>query len=171
MVKEIFGKKAGLLGALLMGIMASHIERCPAGFADHDAMVLFFVVTSIFFLLKALGSLKDKYWIENWRKPGDIVRGIDDFFKESKVAVGYSIMSGMSIATVALIWKGFPYIFVILLGYFTVQLVFNHIKKTDSLGVFICIFITIAISLMVSLSLEMMDIKLFFRSIQELEKC
>ncbi|MCK5560637.1 MAG: glycosyltransferase family 39 protein, partial [Thermoplasmata archaeon] len=148
--KEIFSKKAGLMAALLMGIMASHIERCPAGFADHDAMVLFFVVATIFFLVKALGALKEKKWIEKWHKPRDIVNGIDDFFKQNKIAVGYSVMSGLSIATVALIWKGFPYIFVIILGYFTVQLLFNHIKKTDSLGVFICVFITIATSLIVS---------------------
>ena len=44
LTKEMFGKKPGVLAAFLMATMPSHIERSPAGFSDHDSIVVFFVV-------------------------------------------------------------------------------------------------------------------------------
>jgi asparagine N-glycosylation enzyme membrane subunit Stt3 len=150
LTRDMFGRKPALISAFFMGIMSSHIERSPLGFSDHDAMVVFFVVTSIFFLFKAIGKLKEKNWVKSWRNPMEITKGIKRFFDENPQPIAFSILCGISMATVALIWKGFPYVFVILMGSFIVLTFINHLRKVDSLGIFFCIYIAFAVSLMVS---------------------
>ncbi len=151
LTRDMFGRKAAIFAAFFMGIMASHIERSPLGFADHDAMVVFFVVTSILFLAKAFGHLKQRYWVNDWKNPVDITNGLREFFYENKVSLAFSIMSGFSIATVALIWKGFPYVLVILLGSFLILSIINHLRKFDNMGIFFCIYIAFFVGLALSL--------------------
>jgi asparagine N-glycosylation enzyme membrane subunit Stt3 len=150
LTKDIFGRKPAILSAFFMGIMSSHIERSPLGFSDHDAMVVFFVVTSILFLAKALGHLKERYWVKRWSNPVDVTTGIRDFFAENPAPIAFSILCGISMGTVALIWKGFPYVFVIIMLCFLIITFINHLRKVDSLGIFLCIFIAFAVALLIS---------------------
>lgn len=150
LTRDMFGRKPALVAAFFMGIMSSHIERSPLGFSDHDAMVVFFVVTSILFLAKAIGHLKVKYWVSSWRNPLDITTGITDFFKQNPAPIAFSILCGISMAMVALIWKGFPYVFVIIMGSFLILAMINHLRKVDSLGIFLCVYIAFAVSLSIS---------------------
>jgi dolichyl-diphosphooligosaccharide--protein glycosyltransferase len=144
--KEMFNRKAGLLCALLLAIMPSHVERSPLGFSDHDAIVLFFVTLSFFFFIKALNSLKirDK-WVENWFSVRDIPKGIRKWFKYNQVSVAFSLLAGLSLASVALIWKGFLYPVVIIIVYFFIQMIINKLRNKDSLGVSLCTIITLAV--------------------------
>jgi asparagine N-glycosylation enzyme membrane subunit Stt3 len=151
LTRDMFGRKPAMISAFFMGVMASHIERSPLGFSDHDAMVVFFVVTAIFFLAKAIGQLKHKYWVQDWKNPAEITSGISEFFSQNPAPIGYSILSGLSISTVALIWKGFPYVLVIFLGSFLVLSIVNHLRKFDSTGIFFCMYIAFFTGLAVSL--------------------
>ena len=103
LTKDVFGRKPAIVAAFFMGIMSSHIERSPLGFADHDAMVVFFVVTSIFFLAKALGHVKEKYWVKKWRNTAEITNGVKEFFLDNPISIAYSILCGFSIGTIALV--------------------------------------------------------------------
>ncbi|UCH89359.1 MAG: carboxypeptidase regulatory-like domain-containing protein, partial [Thermoplasmata archaeon] len=150
LTRNIFGKQAGLLSAFFMAIMPSHIERSPLGFSDHDAIVLFFVVTTFFFLAKAFNHLKDKRWVERWRSPRSISLGVRDFFNQNRIAVGFALLCGFSIGVIALMWKGFPYVMVIIAGFFVVQLLFNKFRKIDSLGLFLIIIIVNFSAMMIS---------------------
>ncbi|MEE9152065.1 MAG: carboxypeptidase regulatory-like domain-containing protein, partial [Thermoplasmata archaeon] len=144
--KEMFNKKAGLICAFLLATMPSHVERSPLGFSDHDAMVLFFVVFSFFFFIKALNSLvvRDK-WVINWLHPRDIPKGLKEWFKYNQLSVAFSLLSGLSLASIALIWKGFLYPVVIIIVYFFIQLILNKLRNKDSLGISLCTIITLAV--------------------------
>jgi dolichyl-diphosphooligosaccharide--protein glycosyltransferase len=144
--KEMFNKKVGLICAFLLATMPSHVERSPLGFSDHDAIVLFFVTLAFFFFIKALNQLKirDK-WVEDWTKPRDIPKGFKEWFKHNQVSVAFSLLTGLSLATVALIWKGFLYAVVIIIVYFFIQIILNKFRNKDSLGVALCTIIAIAV--------------------------
>jgi dolichyl-diphosphooligosaccharide--protein glycosyltransferase len=144
--KEMFNKKAGLICAFLVATMPSHVERSPLGFSDHDAIVLFFVVLSFFFFMRALNTLKvrDK-WIENWLKPREIPGGLKEWFVHNQVSVAFAVLAGFSLASIALIWKGFLYPVVIIIVYFFIQMVLNQLRNRDSLGVALITIITLAI--------------------------
>jgi len=142
--KEIFGRRndskvgirIGLIAALLLGTMASNIERSPLGFSDHDAMVVFLQATAYFFYIKALDSLKDVAYVRKWSKMGDIKSGMAQFFSENQKALGYGLLAGFMTAAVTLTWKGFSYIQAILLIYYTAQLLISQFRREDSMGVF-----------------------------------
>ncbi len=144
--KEMFNKKVGLMCAFLLSTMPSHVERSPLGFSDHDAIVLFFVALAFFFFIKALNTLeiRDK-WVENWLNPKDIPKGLKEWFKYNQVPVAFSLFSGLSLATIALIWKGFLYPVVIIIVYFFIQLILNKLRNKDSLGVALCTIITLMV--------------------------
>jgi dolichyl-diphosphooligosaccharide--protein glycosyltransferase len=149
--KEIFGKKEGMLASLLFALSPAHIERSVLGFSDHDAIIVFFLVLSYFFLLKGLSTLEDRKWVKDWRRPGDVILGFRDLFKESQIPLAYFMLSGVCVGTVALTWKGFPYLLAIILIYYLVQIVFNKFRKVDSLSFFVAIFIVMALPLAMSL--------------------
>jgi dolichyl-diphosphooligosaccharide--protein glycosyltransferase len=144
--KEIFNKKVGLICAFLLATMPSHVERSPLGFSDHDAIVLFFVVLAFFFFIKTLNQLRIRNrWIENYKNLKSIPSGIREWGRHNQVSIAYALLTGLSLATVALIWKGFLYAVVIIIVYFFIQMVINKLRNKDSLGVAMCTIITLAV--------------------------
>ena len=143
LAKEVFGRRTALLAALFLAILAAHIQRTPLSNGDHDAMVLFFVVTAFYFFLRALRGLKEKTWVDNWRKPLSIVRGLRVLVSENRRTLLLSVMAGTALATVALIWKGWAYAAVILIVYFLAQLVVHKIRNKDPLGILLVFAVTL----------------------------
>ncbi|HSV42133.1 MAG TPA: STT3 domain-containing protein, partial [Methanomassiliicoccales archaeon] len=76
-----FGRKAGLLAAFLFSLMPGHIERSVLSNADHDSMVLFFVVFAMFFFMRSLQAIQGTKWIANWMKFSSIKAGTLSYFK------------------------------------------------------------------------------------------
>lgn len=150
LTKEAFGRKAGLVAAFMLAVMPAHIQRSPLSNADHDAYALFFAVTAFFFFLRALQLLEDKKWVSRWRKFNSIKSGLKDFFSNNTKSVFYSLMSAFSIAAIALAWKGFAYIIVIILVYFGFQLLVSRFRNKDPMGILICFMITVGVALVVS---------------------
>ncbi|MEM2899201.1 MAG: carboxypeptidase regulatory-like domain-containing protein, partial [Thermoplasmata archaeon] len=149
LAREMFGKKAGILAAFLIATMSSNIERSAVGYADHDAFVLFFIVLTFFFFMRALKELKLRNYVADWRKMHEIRDGFAKLLAENKVSIGYALMSGTALATVALAWKGFPYVMVIMAFYFVVQMFVNVFKKVDSFSTFVVTTFALGIPLLI----------------------
>lgn len=150
LTKEAFGRRAGLVAAFFLAIMPAHIQRSPFSNADHDAYTLFFTVTAFFFFLRALHLLEDKKWVKRWRKLSEIRSGLGDFFAKNTKSVLYSVMSAFSIAAIALAWKGFAYVIIIILVYFGFQLIVTRFRSRDPMGILICFTITVGLALLVA---------------------
>jgi asparagine N-glycosylation enzyme membrane subunit Stt3 len=155
LTKDIMGRRAGLVAAFLLAVMPAHLQRSQATDADHDSMTLFFVVTSFFFFMRALKALNERRWVSSWNiatKDGrsSIVSGLNGFFKENQKAALYSAMSGMAMATVALIWQGWAYAPIILLIYVVLQLFVDRLRDKDPMGMGICFTITMGVALLLA---------------------
>ncbi|MGM0510396.1 MAG: carboxypeptidase regulatory-like domain-containing protein, partial [Thermoplasmatota archaeon] len=134
--RDTFGKKAGIAGALMLAISSGHLQRSVITNGDHDALYLFFAVTAFYFFMKALESIpEDINWVSDWSDPDEIKKGLINFASKNKVSLLNAAMAGMSTAAVALTWKGFPYVMVIILVYFFFQLIVNKLQVKDSLGI------------------------------------
>lgn len=149
--KEIFGKKEALLAALLFALSPAHLERSVLGFSDHDAIVVFFLCLSYYFMIKGLSYLKDSEWVKDWLKPGDIVIGFWNMFRENQISLAFFLLSGVSIGTIALTWKGFPYVLAIISIYYFVQIIIQKFRSVDSLSFFTAMFIVMATPMAMSL--------------------
>ncbi len=151
LTKGAFGRKAAMLAAFLLAVMPAHIQRSPLTNGDHDAYVLFFVVTTFFFFMRALGTLQERKWVRNWFKPKDITKGLSEFFRSNREPVLYSFMAAISLTAIALAWKGFGYVVVILLLYFFFQILLNKFRGADSTGILVCFAVTVGVALILSM--------------------
>ncbi len=149
--RDTFGKKAGIAAAFLLAISAGHLQRSIIGNGDHDAIYLFFIVAGFYFFMKALkGIPEDKVWVKDWKVRKDIKKGINEFVSGNKRSLLYAAMAGMCVATVALSWQGYAYVFVIILAYYYVQLFIDKFRYRDSLGVTFCVGIVLSMALLLA---------------------
>ncbi len=142
----MFNRKVGLLASLFVALAPAHIERISLGFTDHDSFTQFFILTTFFFFLMALKHSKSEYWVRKWSNVKDVIVGAERFRSENRIAIGYSIMAGISLAAVALAWKGVSYVYTIIFIYLIFELIVNKIRKIDSTTVTLLTFITIFLS-------------------------
>ena len=153
LTKEAFGRRAAILASFFLAVLPAHLQRSPATNADHDAMVLFFVVTGFFFFLKSLKSLHERTWVADWSfwtKDGrsSIRTGIRGFFAENRTAVLYALLAGWCLTAVALIWQGWAYAPIVLLVYFLFQILVHRFRNQDPMGVGIVFTITVGLPLL-----------------------
>ncbi|HPP45406.1 MAG TPA: hypothetical protein PK446_06400, partial [Methanomassiliicoccaceae archaeon] len=114
--------------------MPGHVQRSVFANADHDAMILFFVVFAFYFLLRALMSIRGTKWVENWKSASSVRQGIKSYLGMNHRSLIYALLGGVCVATVAMIWTGFTYVLVIILVYLLVQVLINRFRNVDSMG-------------------------------------
>jgi len=133
--RELFGRKTGYIAALFLAILPTHVERSVATLADHDPFVLFFIVLTVYFLMKAMKAANNSKWVENWLNIRSVYIGLRAFSSQNQKAIIYSLLAGLSFSAIALAWVGFAYVEVIILAFFLVQVLINKFKKVDSTSV------------------------------------
>jgi len=148
--KEIFGRRAGYVAALFLAIMPSHVERSVATLCDHDPFALFFIVLTVYFLMKAMKATETSKWVENWLSPKSIIRGLGMFASKSQKGILYALLAGLSFAAIAMAWVGFAYIEVILLAFFLIQVLINKFKGIDSTSATLIFFIAFGFGFLIT---------------------
>ncbi|MCI0496969.1 MAG: glycosyltransferase family 39 protein, partial [Thermoplasmata archaeon] len=151
LTKEYFGRKAGLWAAFFLTIMPAHIDRSTFAFVDHDSFNLFFVVVTFFFMVKALRLERSGRYIESFRSPASILRGIRNYANANSISMGYAMMAAISMSTIALAWKGFSYVFAIVIVYYLAQLLINAFRHVDSTGLAITVMTILTLPLLLAL--------------------
>ncbi|MEE9174152.1 MAG: STT3 domain-containing protein, partial [Thermoplasmata archaeon] len=146
LAKEMFGRRPAYLAAFFLALLPAHIQRTPFSNGDHDALVLFFVVTAFYFFLKALAGLKERPWVEAWWRPRAVARGLGALFTENRRTVLLAVMAGTALAVIALTWKGWAYAVVIIVVYFLAQIVVHKIRNQDPLGILLVFAITLGVA-------------------------
>ncbi|MDH4122819.1 MAG: glycosyltransferase family 39 protein, partial [Thermoplasmata archaeon] len=139
--RDMFGRRVGYVAALFLAILPAHVERSVATLADHDSFALFFIVLTIYFLMKALKTSINSKWIENWLSFKSIRAGLGGFASQNKKAILYSLLAGLSFSAIAMAWVGFAYVEVILLAFFVIQILINKFKGVDSTTITLLLFI------------------------------
>ncbi len=136
LTRAAFGARAGILAAFLFALMPGNITRSVFADADHDAMILFFVVFALYFLLRALMSINGTKWVSNWKSLKTIVPGFRSYISTNTKSLIYAMLGGVCISIVAMMWTGYTYILIIILVYFLVQILINRFRNVDSMGEF-----------------------------------
>lgn len=133
LARDQIGKGAGVITAWLIALMPGHVGHSTFALADHDAFVLLFLSLGFHFYLKAVQHGGNERLVKqiSWR-PKHIFAAMSSVVSQKRTAVGYAILAGMAISTVALGWKGFVYGPAIIFAAFAVQIVLNLIRRRDS---------------------------------------
>lgn len=148
--KETFGKRAGLAAAFFLALMPSHVQRSVLSDADHDSFILFFIVLTFYFVLKAVKTQEHRRWVENWRSFASIRKGMGDYVRNSRTPILYAALAGVAYASVIMAWVGFGYATVLILAYYVIQVLINKFRNTDSFSVTAIIFITMGLGYLLS---------------------
>ncbi|MCU0861338.1 MAG: hypothetical protein MUE65_03365, partial [Methanomassiliicoccales archaeon] len=148
--REAFNRKAGLVAAFLFALTAGHIERSVASQADHDAMILFFVVFGFYFLLKSLKAITGDRWVSKWKEPKAVSAGLRSYFQMNQVSLIYAALGGVCVAAVAFIWTGYMYILIIVLVYFLLQVFINRFRNVDSMGVMMSVLVMLGLAFLLA---------------------
>ncbi len=150
--KRTFGKKAGIAGAFLLAISAAHLERGVLTNTNHDSFSMFLIVTAFFFFMRSLEEITaGKKWVSDWMKLDEIKKGLTQYLSSNKKSMLYAAMTGITIGAIALTWKGYAYVMVIILVYFLIQVLIDKFREKDSLGITVNIFIIFMISFLIAL--------------------
>ncbi|MGQ9587445.1 MAG: STT3 domain-containing protein [Thermoplasmata archaeon] len=148
--KETFGRRAGLVAAFLLALMPSHVQRSVLSEADHDSFILFFIVLTFYFILKAVKAQEHRRWVESWKSWESIRKGLGEYARNSRTAILYSLMAGVAFGSVIMAWVGFGYAAVLVLAYYVIQVLVNKFKNVDSLGVTIVVALSLGFGYLLS---------------------
>ncbi|MEW5937662.1 MAG: STT3 domain-containing protein, partial [Candidatus Thermoplasmatota archaeon] len=132
--RESFGRRAGLIAALLLAVSPGHLQRSVMSNADHDAFVLFFIVLGFYFYLRGLKLLSERDYVGSWRKPSTALSGIMEMARENRSSLLYGGLAAFCFLAVMLTWQGYAYAFVILTAYFMIQVLITRLRKRELLG-------------------------------------
>ncbi|QLH74806.1 MAG: glycosyltransferase family 39 protein [Methanomassiliicoccales archaeon] len=139
MTNTLFGRRAGLLSAFLFALMPGHIERSIFSNADHDAMVLFFVVFAFYFFMRSLQTIEGTKWVADWKDRRTVLPGLRSYIRQNQISMLYAALGGVCVSAVGMIWTGYTYILIIILVYYIAQLFIDRFKSSDSMGVMISV--------------------------------
>jgi len=121
--KILFGKKAGLIAALLIALIPIHISSghgSAYGLFDHDSFNLFLYFLTFLFLIKSI-------------KETDLFRRIL-----------YALLAGIPLAALSMVWVEAQFLYTIITVYAVVQLLFdlftNKVEERFVLSISVALF-------------------------------
>ncbi len=127
--KEIFGKKAGIMSALLYTIMPSNLTSGILTDGRAHTPELIFAFLAIYFFEMAIKTANKGQIINKLTDFKSYFKSIGNYYRENNLATVYALLAAVSLGGLILIWQGYPYIEVIILIYVAVQLIFNILTK------------------------------------------
>lgn len=145
---DLWGRRAGLFSAFFIAVSAPHIQRSIWGYADHDAISLFFIVLAFAFLVKAMKALDARRYITSWRDGAAVSKGLKQTFATNRNAIVYAALAGISITACAVIWKGYPYALAVIAVAVALQLFVDHLRNRDTTAVYLVYLTVTAIAVL-----------------------
>ncbi len=142
------GPWAGLLAAFLVATSTEHMSRSNLGFSDHDAIYLFFIASGFYFLLRSIQRIGSN---PPQARATTLASGFMDWFREQRYASGSAVLAGACFGAVALIWKGFPYMYGVLLAYAGIQFLVSHWRGKDNARPFYALVTTLGVTSLMGL--------------------
>ena len=127
--KEIFGKKAGIMAALLYTIMPSNLTSGILTDGRAHTPELIFAFLAIYFFEMAIKTANKGQIINKLTDFRSYFKSIGKYYRENNLSTVYALLAAVSLGGLIVIWQGYPYIEVIILIYVAVQLIFNILTK------------------------------------------
>ncbi|HVL87326.1 MAG TPA: STT3 domain-containing protein [Candidatus Thermoplasmatota archaeon] len=140
----VFDRRVGLFAAFFLATSTGSIGRSVLGFADHDAIALFFIVAALYFFVLTLRALREAGESE---RPDGFVASIAHAIRTNSHALALAGLAGAAIGATALVWKGQPYIVGILVVFGVLQLLLNHWRNRDASALWIVTLVALVVGM------------------------
>ena len=130
--KEVFGKRAGMVAAILYTLMPSNLSSGILSDGRMHTPELFFAFFTIYFFLKAINETQKKKIITDVRSFTTYPSQILNYFYSNRIATVYSLLAGASLGGLMLSWQGYAYIEAIIIIYVFAQIIVNIFRKKST---------------------------------------
>lgn len=127
--REMFGKRAGIIGALLYALMPSNLSAGILSDGRMHTPELLFAFFSIYFFQKALNNVSKRRIFDSLLNVRAYYGSVRKYLQENRLGMIYILLGGVSQGALALAWQGYAYIEAIIVIYIFVQLIFNLFLK------------------------------------------
>ncbi len=146
---EAFGKKTGMLAAILYALMPSNLSSGVLSDGRMHTPELIFAFFTIYFFEKAINTINKDRLIGSLRDflkfPVSVLRYVEN----NRLGTIYGALAGASMGALMLSWQGYAYIEAIILIYVFVQFIINILTKKN-LG-----YLTFLTALLIGISFSM----------------
>ena len=130
--KEVFGKKGGMVSALLYTLMPSNISAGYLSDGRIHTPELLFVLFAIYFFERTIVTMNKGKIVDKLYPPTRIFSSIYNYYKQNRLATIYALFAGASLGALMLSWQGYAYAVVIILLYVIIQYIINLFLKRPS---------------------------------------
>ncbi|EQD71127.1 oligosaccharyl transferase STT3 subunit [mine drainage metagenome] len=129
--KEVFGRKAGMLAAILYTLMPSNLSAGILSDGRMHTPELLFAFFVIYFFIKAIkaaskGRIFETMSLLHPKARADEVR---QYLRSNRLSNIYALLAATSLGALMLSWQGYAYIEAIIAIYIIVQLLFSLFMK------------------------------------------
>ena len=80
---------------------------------------------------RTVRSAGTRRWVDSYRHPRDIVRGIRNFVRVERTAVKWAFFTGVSFGTLALAWQGYSFAVAAIIIFLIFALIVERIRRVD----------------------------------------
>ncbi len=126
---EAFGKKTGMVAAILYTLMPSNLSAGVLSDARIHTPELLFGFFTIYFFERAINIIEKDRLDISFHTITKLPSVIRNFVLENRLATIYGLLAGASLGGLMLAWQGYAYIEAIVLIYAFLQLIINLLLK------------------------------------------
>ncbi|HTT34532.1 MAG TPA: carboxypeptidase regulatory-like domain-containing protein [Thermoplasmata archaeon] len=139
--REASSRRMGIVAAFLYPLMVANIDSSTFGYANYLAFYTFFILLTVYSLLRTFKAVGSHRWVESYRSPRSIVAGLKGFLRTERTAVKWAVFAGVSFGTLALAWQGYTFVVATIVIFLAVALVIERIRRVDSFGLYVAVWI------------------------------
>jgi asparagine N-glycosylation enzyme membrane subunit Stt3 len=139
--REVAGKRTGLIAAMVYPFLAASINSSTFGYANYLSFYTFMLLIVVYSFLRTVKAVGHRKYIESYRSVGQYLPGLRAFLRSERVAVKWSVFTGVSLGALALSWQGYTYGIVVIGISLLVAMIIERIRRVDSFGLYVSTWI------------------------------
>jgi len=139
--REVLGKRAGLIAALIFPFLSANIDSSIFGYANYLSFYTFIILVVVYSYIRTVKAVGSRRWVESYRHPRQYVPALRAFLRTERSAVKWAVFTGVSLGALALAWQGYTYGVVVIAISVLVAMVAERVRRVDSFGLYVVTWI------------------------------
>ena len=139
--REVSGRRTGLIAVLIYPFLTASINSSTFGYANYLSFYTFVLLVVVYSFLRTVKAVGHQRYVESYRHPSQYLPGIRRFLSVDRVAVKWSVFTGVALGALALSWQGYTYAIVVIGLALLVAMIIERIRRVDSFGLYVSTWI------------------------------
>ena len=139
--REVGDRRTGLMAAMIFPFLPASISQSIWGYADYLSFYTFVILVLLYCYIRTIKSVGSRRWVDTYRSPRSIGRGLRSFLKSERTSVKWAVMTGVAFGALALAWQGYTYAVAVIGVFIILMLLIERVRRIDSFGLYVSTWI------------------------------